>query len=310
MFANVNEAATEVKAVVALKNSAPVMALLGVKMPFTESSVRLSTGLKDGLVSTENPVDDGLACHENRVDDGLASHGSIVNDKLASHKSPVEDGLTSHDSSVDDGVASHESLVDHGLACQKSQVDDGLACPTSDDTVMSLLFEADLDEALQLVFLCLSPFCLRAARLVCRAWRDFIRRRLWGSSTARGRLGAKLVRRWREARAPVRRIFTSHREVYSMTCDQDKVYCGSVDGFLQVFCRLSGTLLYERYCHTEDTLVPEVDGRGGVQVDTGPALVACISERAAEGVVSVWERQSGALLYLGRAHGPRPACSG
>ena len=112
-----------------------------------------------------------------------------------------------------------------------------------------------------------------------------------------------LARQWREARAPVRSIFRSEREVYSMTCDQDRVYCGSVDGHLQVFCRLSGTLLYERYCHTEDSLVPGVEGRGGVQVDVGDTVVACISDRAAQGVVSVWEREEGAPLYLGKAHG-------
>ena len=142
------------------------------------------------------------------------------------------------------GSSVRSSLVNKSLVSHESPVNDRLACHTSGDTVMSLLFEADLDEALQLIFLCLDPGSLRAASLVSRCWHTFISRRLWGSTSARRRLRAKLVRRWREARAAVRSLFRSEREVYSMTCDQDRVYCGTVDGFLQVFCRLSG----RRFC--------------------------------------------------------------
>ena len=48
------------------------------------------------------------------------------------------------------------------------------------EAVLLRLFDSDLDEALQLVFLSLDPESLKASRLVCKAWDTFIKRRVWG----------------------------------------------------------------------------------------------------------------------------------
>ena len=74
------------------------------------------------------------------------------------------------------------------------------------EAVLLRLFDSDLDEALQLVFLSLDPESLKASRLVCKAWDTFIKRRVWGSPRARLVLRGRLLRHWKGASAPVNNL--------------------------------------------------------------------------------------------------------
>ena len=95
------------------------------------------------------------------------------------------------------------------------------------EAVLLRLFKSDLDEALQLVFLSLDPESLKASRLVCKAWNTFIKRRVWGSPSARLGLKGRLLRHWKGASAPVNNLLGDKcKEVYSMACDEERVYCG------------------------------------------------------------------------------------
>ena len=180
-----------------------------------------------------------------------------------------------------------------------------------DEPVLLRLFNCDLDEALQLVFLSLDPASLKASRLVCKAWNSFIKRRVWGSPRARAGLRGRLLRHWKSASAMVG-TWERCKEVYSIACDEDRVYCGTADQYLQVFCISSAKLIYERFCAIEDEGVELFDGlmagegeegldtRPGVQLDLGELLLAAIT---LGGVVSIWEKHTGNQLYLDRPHG-------
>ena len=104
----------------------------------------------------------------------------------------------------------------------------GLPHPAGARGLLPAFFAKDLDELLQLVFLGLDPASLKASRLVCRAWHSFIRRRLWGCGKSRGRLEAKLRSRWRNGHPVVERRVRRSGKVYHISCDQERVYCGTV----------------------------------------------------------------------------------
>ena len=175
-----------------------------------------------------------------------------------------------------------------------------------EEAVLLRLFESDLDEALQLVFLSLDPESLKASRLVCKAWNTFIKRRVWGSPRARLVLRGRLLRHWKGASAPVNNLL-KRKEVYNMACDEERVYCGTADQHIQVFDIASAKLLYQRYCASEEEVIlydgqleNEEGSRAGVQLDLGKNLLAAIT---LGGVVSIWQNQTGDQLYLGRPHG-------
>jgi len=180
------------------------------------------------------------------------------------------------------------------------------------EPVLLRMFNCDLDEALQLVFLSLDPVSLKNSRLVCKAWNSFIRRRVWGSPRARAGLRGRLLRHWRSASARVG-MLTLCKEVYSMACDDERVYCGTADQHIQVFCITSAKLIYERYCAIQEEAITMFDGqimavegedgldpRPGVQLDLGKRFLAAIT---LGGVVSIWEKHTGVQLYLDRPHG-------
>jgi len=179
------------------------------------------------------------------------------------------------------------------------------------EAVLLRLFKSDLDEALQLVFLSLDPESLKASRLVCKAWDTFIKRRVWGSPRARLRLRGRLLRHWKGASAKVTNLREGMcNEVYSLACDEERVYCGTADQHIQVFEIASGSLLYMRFCASEDEVIlydgqlmlneNEERSRAGVQLDLGKNLLAAIT---LGGVVSLWQKRNGDKLYLGRPHG-------
>merc|ERR1719270_2011748 len=176
------------------------------------------------------------------------------------------------------------------------------------EAVLLRLFDSDLDEALQLVFLSLDPESLKASRLVCKAWDAFIKRRVWGSPRARLGLRGRLLRHWKGASAQVNNLLGDKcKEVYSMACDEERVYCGTADQHIQVFVIASAKLLYQRYCASEEEVIlydgqleNEEGSRAGVQLDLGKDLLAAIT---LGGVVSVWQKQTVDQLFLGRPHG-------
>ena len=165
----------------------------------------------------------------------------------------------------------------------------------------------ELGGGVELVFLSLDPVSLKNSRLVCKAWNSFIQRRVWGSPRARVGLRGRLLRHWKNASARVDMLLKEKcKEVYSMACDEERVYCGTADQHIQVFSISTGELIYERYCAIEDEEVNvgiegEEEGlRAGVQLDLGNHLLAAIT---LGGVVSIWEKRTGAQHYIDRPHG-------
>merc|ERR1711963_794152 len=72
------------------------------------------------------------------------------------------------------------------------------------EDIVSKLFNFDLYEALQIVFLSLDSISLKRARCVCHTWDNFIKKALWLSRPARRRLRARLENQWKEKEPRVR----------------------------------------------------------------------------------------------------------
>ena len=164
------------------------------------------------------------------------------------------------------------------------------------EPVITRLFAADLDEILQNIFLQLDPVSLKACRSVCHQWNHFVKERVWGSIPARKILEVKLRRQWREADTKVRKV-DNQSNIYSLTCDNARIYCGTFNGYLEVYCITSGVLLFQRSCllgedHKSDVWMP-------VELDVGESVIACVTNR---GEVSVWSKD-GKELYKERTHG-------
>merc|ERR1712223_558560 len=85
--------------------------------------------------------------------------------------------------------------------------------------IVSQLFNYDLYEALQIVFLSLDSISLKRARCVCHEWDSFIQKPLWASTPARRRLRSRLVNQWEENEPLVRRVDTNFSGVTFLAAD-------------------------------------------------------------------------------------------
>ena len=63
--------------------------------------------------------------------------------------------------------------------------------------IINNLFEFDLDEILQKIFLNLDPLSLKNCKCVSSQWFEFIQKRLWGSKQARKQLQNRLTNQWK-----------------------------------------------------------------------------------------------------------------
>jgi len=176
--------------------------------------------------------------------------------------------------------------------------------------IVSQLFNYDLYEALQIVFLSLDSISLKRARCVCHEWDSFIQKALWASKPARRRLRSRLVNQWKKKEPVVRRVDTNFSGVNFLAADNQVVVCGYTrDAIARVFSLPDCVLLHELKCIPEGARLGFCGGQ--VQLDLNSELIATVvdqhfgffGENSEGDVVSAWDRKTGSLLYQGRPHG-------
>ena len=166
--------------------------------------------------------------------------------------------------------------------------------PTYPD-IFKKLFSFNLDEFLQGVFLYLDPASLKNCRCVCRQWNGFINRRLWTSIVARRKLRTRLNFLWKNGSFNISEFAESKGKVYCIASDDNYVYCGTVNGFTEVYDVASGHLKFNICCKADASVGVEV-----VQFDIGEDCIAAMTE---SGNISIWDKESGELRYKAKHHG-------
>ena len=164
--------------------------------------------------------------------------------------------------------------------------------------IMNKLFQSDLDEIIQKIFLNMDPMSLKSCTLACKEWNQFIQQRLWKSKSARKILFNRLIHQWKYCE-PLRTDYTYKADdVNYLVADDEIIVCGySRRGVARVFDIHTGDLIYELQC--KESL------RGnelfvGVQLDLGTNLIASVTH---SGVVSIWNKVDGKKLYQAKHHG-------
>ena len=64
--------------------------------------------------------------------------------------------------------------------------------------IITQLFDMELEEILQKIFLFLEPKSLKNAKSTCSLWCDFVKRRIWHSKFGLAQLNTKLSSQWKQ----------------------------------------------------------------------------------------------------------------
>ena len=109
------------------------------------------------------------------------------------------------------------------------------------DLVSSLLANGGGRPFLVSALLLLDPEDLKACRLVCSAWNEFIEEEVWSSQAARSFLTKKLVYRWKTTNPETVQLGTVPRGVRAIFCNNTHVFCGIEDsGKVKVYSLTDG----------------------------------------------------------------------
>ena len=101
--------------------------------------------------------------------------------------------------------------------------------------IMRKLFESDLDQIIQNIFLNLDPLTLKSCRQVCSAWNSFIHLRLWSSKPAKHKLREMLTNQWRSSQPAITVYSLGIGRVSSIVCDGYLILCGYSRGQVRVY---------------------------------------------------------------------------
>jgi len=156
------------------------------------------------------------------------------------------------------------------------------------------LFHFNCDLFLQSVFLLLDPASIKKCRSVCKQWDGFIKRRLWTSRVGRRRLKSKLSNLWKNGESEISPFAWSKRVIYCIECDDNAVYCGTVDGFTEIYNVVTGELMHQLCCKDHTEGVTEC-----VQFSIGEDIIATLTEC---GNICLWDKQTCHLEYQARPH--------
>eukprot|EP00092_Neocalanus_flemingeri_P108894 GFUD01139879.1.p1 GENE.GFUD01139879.1~~GFUD01139879.1.p1 ORF type:complete len:172 (-),score=43.30 GFUD01139879.1:129-644(-) len=162
-----------------------------------------------------------------------------------------------------------------------------MSLQTSYPDIFKQLFAFNLDEFLQGMFLYLDPASLKNCQCVSKEWKSYIERRLWNSRVARKKLKTRLNLLWKNGSFIIEQFAESKGTVYCIACDDKSVYCGTVDGFTDVYDVVSGNLKFELCCKADASV-------GAVQFDVGEYDIAALTE---SGNISIWDKKGGYLSY-------------
>ena len=160
--------------------------------------------------------------------------------------------------------------------------------------IMRKLFESDLDQIIQNIFLSLDPLTLKSCRQVCSAWNSFILLRLWGSKPVKHKLGAMLTNEWRSSQPATTVYSLGIGRVSSIVCDGYLIVCGYSQGQVRGYHVDTGELRYELQCN-----YPPARRSDEVQLVLSKNMVATVTE---SGTVSLWNKLDGTLLYQAAHH--------
>ena len=161
--------------------------------------------------------------------------------------------------------------------------------------LINRLFEYDLDEIIQKIFLNLDPLDLKNCRCVCSQWSGFIKKRLWNSKPAKKQLRNRLINHWKFSEPLLNYYDHGLRGVNFVVCDEEMIVCGYTRGQARAYDINTGDLKFQLECN--DQLVRLYDG---VQLDLGSTVIGAITDT---GTVSLWDRADGTLLYQDKHHG-------
>ena len=160
--------------------------------------------------------------------------------------------------------------------------------------IINTLFELDLDEVIQKVFLSLDPIDLKNCKCVCSQWSQFIRNRLWNSRPAKKRLRNRLINQWKFSEPVSNYHDHGIKAVNFVVCDDDIIVCGYCRGQARAYDISSGDLKFELECNDQPVRIYD-----GVQLDLGKTVIGAITDT---GTVSLWNRSDGSLLYRDKHH--------
>ena len=165
----------------------------------------------------------------------------------------------------------------------------------TDFHIINLLFELDLDEIIQKVFLHLDPHSLKNCKSVCSEWFEFIQKRLWHSKPAKAKLRKRLVNQWKFSEPLVTEYDQRRPGVNFLVCDDAQMVCGYTRGQARMYDVHTGELTFQVQCNTSPMRIYD-----GVQLDLGKSVLGSVTDN---GTVSVWDRKDGSLLYRAKHHG-------
>ena len=160
--------------------------------------------------------------------------------------------------------------------------------------IMRKLFESDLDQIIQNIFLNLDPLTLKSCRQVCSAWNSFIHLRLWSSKPAKHKLREMLTNQWRSSQPAITVYSLGIGRVSSIVCDGYLILCGYSRGQVRVYNADTGELMYELQCN-----YPPARRSDEVQLVLSKNMVGTVT---ASGTVSLWNKREGTLLYQAAHH--------
>ena len=161
--------------------------------------------------------------------------------------------------------------------------------------IINQLFEFDLDELLQKIFLHLAPLDLKNCRCVCTQWSTFIKKRLWSSKPAERQLRKRLINQWKYGDPFLNEYDHGLRGVNFVVCDDEMIVCGYTRGQARAFDISTGELKFQLECNDQDVRIYD-----GVQLDLGQTVIGAITDT---GTVSLWSKTDGTLLYQDKHHG-------
>ena len=93
--------------------------------------------------------------------------------------------------------------------------------------IMNRLFDLDLDELIQKIFLSLDPLSLKSSKCVSSEWFHFIQNRLWSSKPARKQLHNRLINQWKFSEPFVTEYGQGMMGVNFLVCDDVIIVCGT-----------------------------------------------------------------------------------
>lgn len=169
--------------------------------------------------------------------------------------------------------------------------------------IMNRLFDLDLDELIQNIFLNLDPLSLKSCKCVSSEWFHFIQNRLWNSKPAKKQLHNRLINQWKFSEPFLTEYEQEMMGVNFLVCDDDIIVCGYTWGQARVHDVDTGELRYQLQCDSHSL----GDDEYGVQLDLGRTVIGSVTDN---GFVSIWKKTDGSLLYQAKHHGEHQSVFG